>query len=121
MESTREGSLFAMLTAVEDASPVQAVEAVTRELGDALGARTVSFLIADLSGRALVRLAYIPFGGTAPGSRREGDEAPQLSPRHVPRLPLPRRRGGVAARRPPGDRHRRHPGTHRRHPGPPRS
>jgi len=71
MESTREGSLFAMLTAVEDASPVQAVEAVTRELGAALEARSVSFLIADLSGRALVRLAHIPFGGAAAGSRRD--------------------------------------------------
>jgi hypothetical protein len=47
MESTREASLYAMLTAVEDASPVQAVEAVTRELGAALNARSVSFLIAD--------------------------------------------------------------------------
>ena len=36
MKSTREASLYAMLTAVEDASPVQAVEAVTRELGAAL-------------------------------------------------------------------------------------
>jgi hypothetical protein len=47
-----------MLAAAENASPVEAVEAVTRELSAALGARTVSFLIADLSGRALVRLAH---------------------------------------------------------------
>ena len=79
MESTREGSLFAMLTAVEDASPVQAVEAVTRELGAALNARNVSFLIADLSGRALVRLAYVPFG-SAPVGRREGDEVATVVP-----------------------------------------
>jgi serine phosphatase RsbU (regulator of sigma subunit) len=80
MESTREGSLFAMLTAVEDATPVQAVEAVTRELGAALDAHSVSFLIADLSGRALVRLAHIPFGGPAAGSRREGDEVATVVP-----------------------------------------
>jgi serine phosphatase RsbU (regulator of sigma subunit) len=79
MESTGEGSLFAILTAVEDASPVQAVEAVTRELGAALNARSVSFLIADLSGRALVRLAYVPFGATAVG-RRAGDELATVVP-----------------------------------------
>ncbi|QWZ10181.1 serine/threonine-protein phosphatase [Nocardioides panacis] len=47
------------LDAAEAASPVEAVETVTRELGRALGATKVSFLIADLSGRALVRLAHI--------------------------------------------------------------
>jgi serine phosphatase RsbU (regulator of sigma subunit) len=56
--------LAAVLSAAEDASPVDAVEAVTREVGRALNARTVSFLIADLSGRALVRLAYVPLGDT---------------------------------------------------------
>jgi serine phosphatase RsbU (regulator of sigma subunit) len=47
------------LAAAEAASPVQAVEAVTRELGLRLGATRISFLIADLSGRALVRLAHV--------------------------------------------------------------
>ena len=47
------------LDAAEAASPVEAVEAVTRELGLALEATRVSFLIADLSGRALVRLAHL--------------------------------------------------------------
>jgi len=47
------------LDAAEAASPVEAVEAVTRELGLALDATRVSFLIADLSGRALVRLAHV--------------------------------------------------------------
>lgn len=45
-----------ILDTAEDASPVEAVEAVTRGLGALLGASRVSFLIADLSGRALVRL-----------------------------------------------------------------
>lgn len=57
-----------MLDAVENASPVQAVEAATRGLGVALGALSVSFLIADLSGRALVRLSYV----AAPGGARTG-------------------------------------------------
>ena len=48
-----------MLEAAENASPVEALEAVTRELGAALRARAVSFLIADFSGRGLVRLAHI--------------------------------------------------------------
>jgi serine phosphatase RsbU (regulator of sigma subunit) len=65
------GKLGRVLDAAEAASPVDAVEAVTRELGLALGATDVSFLIADLSGRALVRLAHVPFGDvdTADGSR----------------------------------------------------
>jgi serine phosphatase RsbU (regulator of sigma subunit) len=52
------------LDAAEAASPVEAVEAVTRELGLTLGATKVSFLIADLSGRALVRLARLQLSGT---------------------------------------------------------
>ena len=52
-------TLGSLLAAAEAASPVEAVEAVTRELGLALGATKVSFLIADLSGRALVRLAHV--------------------------------------------------------------
>ena len=50
-------SLSCVLDAAEDASPVEAVEAVTQVLGTALGATAVSFLISDLSGRGLVRLA----------------------------------------------------------------
>lgn len=49
-------TLSRVLDAAEDAPPGQAVESVTRELSDALGATAVSFLITDLSGRALVRL-----------------------------------------------------------------
>ncbi|MET1059837.1 MAG: PP2C family protein-serine/threonine phosphatase [Nocardioides sp.] len=51
--------MSSVLAAAEAASPVNAVESVTRELGLALGATKVSFLIADLSGRALVRLAHL--------------------------------------------------------------
>ena len=62
-----------MLAAAENASPVDAVEAVTRELGKRLGARTVSFLIADLGGRALVRLAHNAASTDGRG-RRDGRE-----------------------------------------------
>ena len=57
------------LDAAEASSPVEAVETVTRELGLALGATKVSFLIADLSGRALVRLAHVALtaDGGGPG------------------------------------------------------
>ena len=75
--------MVSLLDAAEAASPVEAVEAVTRELGLALGATRVSFLIADLSGRALVRLAHVRLDGdgdqpTAPlalGERRTREES----------------------------------------------
>ena len=78
-----------MLDAAEAASPVDAVEAVTRELGVALGASEVSFLIADLSGRALVRLAHVPLHqpdpstgseALAPGERRDAEESATVLP-----------------------------------------
>jgi hypothetical protein len=49
--------LSGMLAAAENAAPVEVVDAVTRQLGMALRAWSLSFLIANLSGRALVRLA----------------------------------------------------------------
>src|SRR4051794_24700972 len=61
MERARSAdALGNVLDAAEAASPVEAVESVTRVLGLALGATSVSFLIADLSGRGLVRLAHAP-------------------------------------------------------------
>jgi serine phosphatase RsbU (regulator of sigma subunit) len=59
-----------LLDAAEDASPVQAVEGVTRELCTALDATAVSFLIADLSGRALVRLAHVTNAAPANAAHR---------------------------------------------------
>ncbi|MGC5028433.1 PP2C family protein-serine/threonine phosphatase [Micromonospora sp. DT229] len=79
MESSRGRVMADVLDAAENASPVEAVEAVTRELGVALGARSVGFLIADLSGRALVRLAHVPIGGAGEG-RRDGDEVATMLP-----------------------------------------
>lgn len=76
------------LEAAEAASPVEAVEVVARELGRAFGAAAVSFLIADLSGRALVRLAHVPLVAGAPvvptvvsrGERREDEESATVLP-----------------------------------------
>jgi len=81
--------LGGVLAAAEAASPVNAVEAVTRELGAALGATRVSFLIADLSGRALVRLAHVLLRTDegieidtplAPGERRAIEESATVVP-----------------------------------------
>jgi serine phosphatase RsbU (regulator of sigma subunit) len=58
-------ALSRVLDAAEDVSPLEAVEAVTRALGGALDADSVSFLIADLSGRALVRLPATAEAGEA--------------------------------------------------------
>ena len=77
-----------VLDAAEAASPVEAVEAVTYELGVALGATSVSFLIADMSGRALVRLAHVEVGGSttgtggrlAEGERRDAAESATVLP-----------------------------------------
>ena len=77
-----------VLEAAEAASPVEAVEAVTRELGLVFGAAAVSFLITDMSGRALVRLAHVPLsrdpvGGASslvPGERREDEESATVLP-----------------------------------------
>jgi serine phosphatase RsbU (regulator of sigma subunit) len=75
------------MAAAEAASPVESVEAVTRELGLALDASAVSFLIADLSGRALVRLAHVGVqdetDGTKPPAhheRREAEESATVLP-----------------------------------------
>jgi serine phosphatase RsbU (regulator of sigma subunit) len=75
MDPSVEAALSGMLAAAEAAAPVEAVEAVTRELGAALHARSVSFLIADLSGRALVRLAHVPFDTVTPGRRDDREVA----------------------------------------------
>src|SRR6476620_9468814 len=47
--------LRALLESVEAAAPTAAIEVVTHELAVMVGARAVSFLIADFSGHAVVR------------------------------------------------------------------
>ncbi|MFC0004859.1 PP2C family protein-serine/threonine phosphatase [Micromonospora siamensis] len=70
--------LAGMLQSAEDAAPVEAVEAVTGTIAVALQARHVSLLIADLNGRALVRLTHQP--ATASPGRRQGEEAAEVLP-----------------------------------------
>ena len=70
--------LRALLERVEAGSPTDAVEVVAEEFAALVGARAVSFLIADFSGRALVR-----FGTPAPGvpdARRQGSEQAETVP-----------------------------------------
>lgn len=68
---------------------MDAVAAVTRELGLRLRATSVSFLILDRSGRALARLAHIPLdldesepgaSTPAPGNMRQGEESARIVP-----------------------------------------
>jgi hypothetical protein len=67
------------LRAVENAAPVDAVAAVTRGFGADLGAVWVSFPVADMSGRALVRLAHEPIGDL-PGRRRQDEDVATVLP-----------------------------------------
>jgi serine phosphatase RsbU (regulator of sigma subunit) len=64
-----------VLLQVEKAAPVDAVVAVTRSIGAHLGALSVSFLMADMSGRALVRLSHVPFGDLPDGRQQDRDVA----------------------------------------------
>ncbi|MHA6782038.1 PP2C family protein-serine/threonine phosphatase [Pseudonocardia saturnea] len=71
--------LPALLDRVEAAAPVEAIDVAAHELARMLNAVEVSFLIADYSGRAVVRLGRAP-GPT--GGRSQGSE-------HAQTLPLP--------------------------------
>src|SRR4051794_9444711 len=68
-----------VLLAVEKAAPVDAVEAVTRSIAVSLDALWVSFLVADMSGRALVRLVHVPIGD-GPGGRRQAADLAMVLP-----------------------------------------
>src|SRR3954447_23652943 len=66
-----------LLAAVEDAPPFAAADVLGQHLGAALGAREVSFLIADFSGRALVRLGH---AGSVDATRAQGRETAERVP-----------------------------------------
>jgi serine phosphatase RsbU (regulator of sigma subunit) len=79
--------LSGLLDAAEAAAPVDAVLAVTRELGTRLQALSVSFLVVDTSGRALVRLTHVPLADESPAqqaaqdhNRRDADELAEPLP-----------------------------------------
>ena len=63
--------LAELLLAVENAPPVDAADVLGEWLAEALGACAVSFLVVDLSGRALIRLGH---SGAAAGTRTQGRE-----------------------------------------------
>src|SRR5215217_9371243 len=69
-------NLNSLLAATEAAPPVAAVDVLAAELAEAIGAREVSFLIADFSGQALIRLGHS--GGT--GALRLKEETAERVP-----------------------------------------
>src|SRR5215218_7839220 len=70
-------SLNALLAAVEAAPPVAAVDVLAAELAAAIGASEVSFLIADFSGRSLIRLGH---SGGVGALRLQGKETAERVP-----------------------------------------
>jgi serine phosphatase RsbU (regulator of sigma subunit) len=70
MALERRLDLASLLARAEGAAPVGVVDAMAVAMREMLGARGVSFLIADFSGRSLNRLGHIGPNGE-PGSRSE--------------------------------------------------
>jgi serine phosphatase RsbU (regulator of sigma subunit) len=66
--------LGALLAAVEDAPPFAAIDVLAECLGSTLGASEVSFLIADFSGQALIRLGHARGGAATRAQGRETAE-----------------------------------------------
>ena len=60
-----------LLSAVEDAPPFSAADVLGERLASELDAREVSFLIADFSGHALIRLGH---AGDSAATRTQGEE-----------------------------------------------
>lgn len=52
-------NLSALLAAADASPPIAAAEVIGAALAESLAAREISFLIADFSGRALVRLSHV--------------------------------------------------------------
>ena len=67
----------ALLKKVEAAPPIEAVEVVATELGAMVGARTVTLLITDFTGRAVVRLTS---ANRVTGARSHGVEQAETLP-----------------------------------------
>jgi serine phosphatase RsbU (regulator of sigma subunit) len=65
-------NLNVLLASMEAAAPLAAADVLGTALADALGARDVSFLIADFSGRSLIRLSHVGrrLGGGTLGRER---------------------------------------------------
>src|SRR5205809_5010864 len=70
-------NLNSLLAAVEAAPPVAAADVLAGALADAIGAREVSFLIADFSGQSLIRLGH---SGGEGALRSQGTETAERVP-----------------------------------------
>src|SRR6187431_2763701 len=70
-------NLNSLLAAVEAAPPVAAVDVLAAALAEAIDAREVSFLIADFSGRSLIRLGH---SGGEGALRLQGKETAERVP-----------------------------------------
>ena len=68
--------LGALLAAAEAAPPIAAVDVVGDVLAEMVGAREVGFLIADLSGRALMRLGHSKRRAGSSRSRETAERVP---------------------------------------------
>jgi serine phosphatase RsbU (regulator of sigma subunit) len=68
-----------LLAAVEAAPPVAAIDVLATALAEAIGARDVSFLIADFSGRSLVRLGHSGAEGVFRSAGKETAERVPLA------------------------------------------
>jgi hypothetical protein len=75
--SARVPNLRTLLERVDAASPVDAIDVAAEELAATLGAHEVSLLLADFSGRLLVRLGRTP---DATGGRTRGTEHAESVP-----------------------------------------
>ncbi|MFG1926450.1 PP2C family protein-serine/threonine phosphatase [Cryptosporangium sp. NPDC048952] len=73
IEGVSDADLWEMLFAVENAAPDDAVQVVVRRLAVGVEATAASFLVADLSGRALVRMTHIPDLATVAARRQDGE------------------------------------------------
>lgn len=67
-----------LLGRIDDAAPVDAIEVAEQELVDVTGARDVSLLICDYSGRAVVRFDRSSWARA--GVRRHGDDVAETVP-----------------------------------------
>jgi serine phosphatase RsbU (regulator of sigma subunit) len=77
-EVTRGLDLRSLLAAVEEAFPVDVVDALSEELARAVDARDVAVMIANFSGDALVRLSHLSGTGPEQAGRNERAEAVPL-------------------------------------------
>lgn len=71
-----------LLAAVDAAPPVQAVDALARELARMLDATHVSLLITNFSGDALVRMSHVSAGPELEDGRNERSESVPLAGTH---------------------------------------